>query len=105
MIDKSTTVLYYIKYPDIPFMDYYIDVNGVYQFLEENDIHLWDDGEIDSYGNSHNAGDSNYTSRTVELNWKKQDRIKIAERILRTMGVRLNEKQLFEYAQQSMMES
>jgi hypothetical protein len=41
----------------------------------------------------------------TELEWKDNDKIKIAERILRDIGIRVNEKQLFEYAQQLMMES
>ncbi len=41
----------------------------------------------------------------TELEWKDEDKIKIAERIIRTMGIRVNEKQLFEYAQQLNIES
>jgi len=41
-----------------------------------------------------------YTSLTIELEWKDQDKLKIASRILRTMGVVLSEAEVFQYAQQ-----
>lgn len=45
-----------------------------------------------------------HLSLTVELEWKNQDRLKIATRILRTMGVRLSEAEVFQYAQQLKIE-
>lgn len=45
------------------------------------------------------------TETGTNLEWKDQDKMKILARILRTMGVRTNEKQLFEYAQQLKLEA
>jgi hypothetical protein len=45
------------------------------------------------------------TETGTELEWKDQDKLKILARILRTYGIRTNEKQLFEYSQQIKLES
>lgn len=45
------------------------------------------------------------TETGTDLEWKEQDQIKILARILRTMGIRTNEKQLFELGQQQKLEA
>lgn len=66
-MNRTTTTLYYLKYPTEPTFDY-----------------------------------DNNTS--VEMEWKDEDKLKILARALRTLGVRMNEKQIFEYAQQIKLE-
>jgi len=100
MIKGSEAILYYIKYPATPIYDYYRDVNGNYVYLEEGATHVWATGEKDSTGGTHTAGDDDWSSLTIELEWKDQDRLKIASRILRIMGVKLSEAEVFQYAQQ-----
>lgn len=43
-------------------------------------------------------------SVNVEMEWKDEDKLKILARVLRTFGIRMNEKQIFEYAQQIKLE-
>lgn len=53
-----------------------------------------------------NDGNGNLTYGTnTELEWKDADKLKILARILRTIGVRVNEKQLFELGQQQKLEA
>jgi hypothetical protein len=105
MINKTTSILFYLKYPTIPFYDYYKDVNGRYHYLEAGETHSWVEGEVDSNGREKLGTESLYTSQTVEMNWKNEDKIIIAQRILATLGVRVNEKQLFEHAYTAKTES
>lgn len=100
MISGNTTILYYMKYPDTPVYDYYIDVNGQYQYLAVGEVHKWTTGEIDSSGVTRTTGDPDYTSTTVELEWKDQDKLKISSKILRYMGIHLDEGEVLQYAQQ-----
>jgi hypothetical protein len=51
MINTESTILYYMKYPNVPIYDYYIDVNGNYQYLTTGETHDWVTGETDSNGN------------------------------------------------------
>jgi thymidylate synthase len=99
MTKISTSILYYLKYPNTPILDYYIDVNGNYVYLAEDEVHTWTTGEKDSSGNTKTTGDADYISLTTEMEWKDQDKIDISHRILRTMGVEIGEKEVFEYAQ------
>jgi hypothetical protein len=100
MINKDTAVLYYMKYPNTPAYDYYRDVNGNYVYLAEGEVHVWATGEKDSSGNTKTIGDSDYTSLTIELEWKEQDKLEIASRILKALGVNLDRKGVSAYAQQ-----
>lgn len=104
MIDSSTAILYYIKNPNTPVYDYYIDVNGVYQYLAEGEIHTWVTGEKDSSGNTKTTGDPDYTSLTVESEWKDQDKLRLITRILRNLGVNLSDDDVIKYAQQQKVE-
>lgn len=100
MININTTYLYYIKNPVTPILDYYVDVNGNYQYLSASEEHKWATGEKDSSGNTHTYGDQNYTSTTVELEWKDQDKLDIVSRILSLMGVNLDSGEIMQYAQE-----
>jgi len=104
MINKATAILYYIKEPTTPVYDYYIDVNGNYVYLDEGETHEWEAGQIDSDGTTHTVGDDDWDSKTIELEWKNQDKIEIASRILRDMGVELTRQEVQQYAQQLITE-
>ena len=105
MLNKNTTVLYYLKYPNTPILDWYQDVNGNYVYLTEGESHTWVTGEKDSSGNTKTTGDADYVSTTVETEWKDQDKQAIAHRILRTLGVSIDQKDVAVYAQQMKSES
>lgn len=96
MINKNTTTLMYLEYPSVPRYDYYVDTDGNYVYLAENETHLWQDGEKDSQGNIKSSTDSEYTSKTVELEFKDEDKLVIANRILRTLGVSMENNEVVE---------
>jgi len=104
MINKNTTTLYYLKYPTAPIFDYYIDVNGNYVYLAAGATHTWVTGEKDSTGATHTTGDADWNSLTVELEWKDQDKLKIVTKILRNLGIRLSDAEVFQYSQQQKSE-
>jgi hypothetical protein len=104
-INKNTTILYYLKYPNTPIYDWYQDVNGNYVYLAESATHVWVTGEIDSSGTTHTTGDANWNSLTIESDWKDQDKLEISNRILRTLGISIDQKDVAMYAQQLKNES
>jgi hypothetical protein len=105
MTKISTSILYYMKYPNTPILDWYQDVNGNYVYLTEGEVHTWVTGEKDSNGSTKTTGDPDYTSLTVEVEWKDQDKEVIAHRILRTLGVSIDQQDVAQYAQQMKNES
>jgi hypothetical protein len=76
MIATATLKLIYLKKPATPTFNYTDDGNG----------------------------NLTYGSNT-ELEWRDADKLKILARVLRTMGIRTNEKQLFELGQQQKLEA
>lgn len=70
-IDHTNVVLYYIKKPDTPTVNYTVDDNGNYAYAD-----------------------------SVELEWHDQDKLKILARILRSLGIRIANISLFNYAQE-----
>ena len=66
--DITSVDVLYVKRPDVPFLDYYIDVNGEVQYFDMGDEdHVWATGEYDSDGEVHTLYDDNYTPVTREL--------------------------------------
>ena len=95
----SEGTLSYYRYPVTPFLDYYIDVNGVIQYLDVGDTHVWATGEIDSDGDAHTLGDANWASLTTELEYSIDYHMDILNEILSRVGIRLKEPQLTQYAE------
>jgi len=93
----------YLRYPVEAVYDYYIDVNGVTQYLAEGATHTWTAGQIDSSGTPHSSG--TYNSLTKELDFNEEDKLKVAYRILQAIGVTNDEAGVYQYAQQLKMES
>jgi hypothetical protein len=104
-LDKNYFTFSYLRYPESPVYDYYIDVNGVVHYLNEGEIHTWVTGEEDSLGFQHTTGDSDWDSLTKELDFNEEDKLKIAYRILQAVGVPIDEAGVFQYAQQLKVES
>jgi len=90
----------YYRYPNTPILDYYIDVNGVKQFLAVGAVHVWATGEIDSAGTTHTLGDANWTSLTVELEFNEDTHSDFMNDILSRAGVRLKEQAVVQMAEQ-----
>lgn len=89
----------YYSFPADPFCDYYIDTNGMMQFLDAGESHVWATGEIDSYGVEHNLGDPNYASRTVELVYNEDKHLEFVWEILSVCGVKLEKPELAQYSE------
>ena len=98
-------VLDYLRYPTDAVYDYYIDANGYAHYLASGATHTWATGEIDSTGTTHTVGDPDWSSLTSELDFEEEDKIKIAYKILQTLGVTMSEAGVFQYAEQVKNES
>jgi hypothetical protein len=90
----------YLRYPAIPFLDYYIDVNGVIQFLAAGATHTWTTGEIDSSGTSHTTGQADWSSLTVELEFIEDMHMDFLNEVLSRVGIRLKEPMITQAAEQ-----
>ena len=103
LVIKPDTVvninLSYYRYPNDPFLDYYLDVNGVIQFLGAGVVHVWATGEIDSTGTARVLGQPNWTSLTVELEYNKDFHDDFMNEILSRVGIRLNRPELTQYVE------
>ncbi len=91
--------LSYYFYPDTPVLDYYIDVNGIIQWITEGASHVWATGEIDSDGDVHNLGDPNWASLTVELGYNEDMHNDFSNEILSRVGVRLEKQAVTQMAE------
>ena len=95
----------YVEWPDVPFLDYYIDVNGQVQYFDEGDgSHFWDAGEIDSDGETHLAYpyDDAYTPVTKELDYEPQYHYEFMMECLAQYALSLSPEQcgcLIDYAE------
>ena len=97
--DGITINMSYYRYPNTPFLDYYIDANGVRQFLGAGVTHTWVNNETDSDGDAHNAGDADWSSLTVELEFGEDMHNDFMNDILSRVGVRLKEQAVVQMAE------
>jgi len=104
-LDQNNFTFDYLRYPDTPFYDYYIDVNGVPHYLAAGAVHTWTTGEEDSSGNVHTTGDADWNSLTVELDFNDEDKLKVAAKMMQAVGVPINDAGVFTYAEQLKNES
>jgi|GEM_PF-4590573 len=111
-LDQNNFTFSYLRYPTTPVYDYYIDANGVLQYLAVGEGHIWSDGEEDSSGNVRSSGSVSvstsgydYISQTVELDFNEEDKLKVVYRILQAVGVPIDEAGVYQYAQQLKVES
>lgn len=90
---RPTTVtlkdIIYLRYPDDPYLDGYIDSNGNFNYLAN--------GESPDAGEELISG--NTTSQTIELEFEDEDKIEIAANMLSSLGIAYNKQSLFQYAQ------
>lgn len=78
----------YIRYPNTPYFDGYYDVNGNFIYLGVGGSRVLVSGEVGLDGTVFPA---TYNSSTVELEWHDEDKLIIADMILRRLGVELAE--------------
>lgn len=91
----------YIKYPAEPTYDGYYDTNGNFNYLVPGSSHSLAVGEVGLDGS---AGVT-YTSDSVELEWGDDDKLNIADMILRSLGIVLNEPLVTQFKDQEIKES
>lgn len=94
----------YYSFPADPLCDYYIDVNGVMQFLSAGESHVWATGEIDSSGTTHTLGDPNYNSQTVELVYNEDKHFEFLLNLLSICGIKLEKQLVTQYAEMAKAE-
>lgn len=89
----------YYRYPNTPFLDYYVDTNGVRQFLSAGATHTWANSETDSAGTGHSLGDADWSSLTVELEIGEGMHNDFMNEILSRAGVRLEKQAVIQMAE------
>lgn len=89
----------YLRYPNVPFLDYYINDTGYLQFLAAGATHVWATGETDSAGTVHTLGDANWASLTVELEFIEDMHLDFLNEVLSRVGVRLENPMLIQAAE------
>ena len=92
--------LSYYFFPNTPQLDYYLDVNGVIQYLDAGGTHVWATGEIDSDGTEHNLGDPNWASLTVELGYNADMHNDFMNEVLSRVGVNLGKQEVTQMSEQ-----
>ncbi len=85
--------LRYLKKPDEPFFDYYIDADDNIQYLEPGQVYTLQADE--EYRDGTTVGD--VTSISVELDFPEGERVQVLYIILEKLGVSLNEADALEY--------
>ena len=88
----------YYAFPVTPYLDYYINVNGVMVFLTAGETHNWAAGEIDSTGTVHGAA-GHWHSLTVELAYNADLHMEFLWNLLSICGVKLEQQQVAQYAE------
>lgn len=96
----TSITLDYFKKPAQPIYDYYIDVNGRIQPLAASATHAWVTGEKDSTGTTRTAGQPDWTSLTVELEFNEDLHMEFFNEILKRMGVHVEDTLAIQYANQ-----
>jgi hypothetical protein len=85
----------YLRYPTEPYLDgYVLDSNNEFVYLDEDES-----VDLDSVGGESLDGTSSgtYNSKTVELEWKFEDKLEIAARIASSYGLSIDKSSLWEY--------
>ena len=102
----------YVRMPQTPFYDYYIDSNDVRKYFAEDDWAIWDSGSSSwkiysanvliasncRYPNARNTQESNF-SLSLELEWWEGAHIRFINRVLEKMGIPLSQADLEQYSQ------
>jgi len=86
--------LYYLRYPIEPILDGYFDSEDNFVYLSEGESHTLTTGEVALDGTT----GTTYTSKTVEMEWDEESKLKIADRILARLGVSLNDAGITQHA-------
>ena len=85
--------LRYLKIPETPFFDYYVDANDIIQYLLPEEQYTLQAGE--EYRDGTTSG--MVTSLSEELSYPEGERVQVMYMILSKLGVSLNEQDAAEY--------
>lgn len=95
-VTSGSVTMYYIRKPDTPYFDYYVDANYEVQYLTEGQsTYTLQTGEV--YRDGTTAG-SGVDSISVELDWNDSDKIKVANIILGYLGVQLEDQAAYQHS-------
>jgi len=92
-ISITTINFQYLKTPNTPFYDYYIDINDNYVYMPVGSSHLLVAGE--EYRDGTTSGTVN--SISVEMSYPDSERIQVVYLLLAGLGITLNEQDAVEY--------
>jgi hypothetical protein len=91
----ANVLIAYIKKPDDPYFDYYIDVTYEIKYLTEGQAaYTLQSGEAYRTG----IGSGAVTSISKELDWDDTDKIKVANIILGYLGVQLEDQASYQHS-------
>lgn len=90
----------YIKYPAEPTYDGYYDASGNFVYLAPGGSRVLQTDEVGLDGTTSGT----YNSSSVELEWGDDDKLNIADMILRSLGIVLNEPLITQYKDQEIKE-
>ena len=93
----GTYYIDYYKYPTEPYLDYYIDSSGNYNYLTEDQAeYTLGSGEV-----ARNGSTTTVDSATAEIEWFDAEKVMLIEYILSEVGVAIKDQGI---VQQAMME-
>jgi hypothetical protein len=93
--------IYYLEYPEDPYLDGYIDSNNEFQYLSEGETINFDTTSGTALDGTSTG---TYTSKTIELEFYDEDKIEIAARILGDLATSHNKESLYRYAKEMQAE-
>ena len=94
--DTITSIEFeYLKKPDEPFFDYYIDADDNIIYLQPGEVYTLKVDE--EYRNGTTGAGTDVTSISVELSFPEGERVQVLYMILEKMGVSLNEADALQY--------
>lgn len=94
-VTSGSVTMYYLRKPDTPYYDYYIDADYEVKYLTESQAaYTLGTGEVYRDGTASGA----VTSISKELDWEDSDKIKVANMILGYLGVQLEDQAVFQHS-------
>ena len=94
---SQTVTIDYLKEPTQPILDYYIDTDGAYVFLDAAETHTVVSGEVFPLATTQPSVSSTYTSTTAEMLWEDVDKENLLYNVLALAGITIDRPDLAQY--------
>lgn len=97
VFSDETLTVDYLRTPKEPILDYYIDADGAYQYLDEGETHTVVVGEVYPVASSPPTVGSEYSSTTIETIWNDVDKENILYMVLAYAGITVSRADIGQY--------